>query len=50
MSKWIVSVPYIPESDLFNNFICDTEEEAKELAKQFKEAKISEVPETEKES
>lgn len=42
MSKWIVSVPYVPDIDLFDNFICDSEEEALELAKQFKEVKITE--------
>lgn len=45
MSKWIVSVPYLQGTGLLNNFQCDTEEEAAELAKQFENAQIAEVAE-----
>ena len=43
MSKWIVSVPYFPDLKMYNNFECDSELEAIELAKQFKEAEVKEV-------
>lgn len=41
--KWIVSVPYLPPFNLYKNLVCDSLEEAQELVRTFKKAKISEV-------
>lgn len=41
MTRYIVSTPINKKLNIYNHFICYSQEEANEVAKQFKEAEIN---------